>query len=122
MTLLIAITVGVLFGSGTYLLLKPDLVRVAVGVLLISNAGILTLISSGRARGASPIAPFEGTPSDPLAQAMTVTAIVIGFAVVALMLSLVLRIHAGYGTLDLDEVADVEAQYAAELEREDVSV
>jgi multicomponent Na+:H+ antiporter subunit C len=122
MTVIVALVVGVLFGSGVFLILKPDLLRVVVGLVLISNAASLTLMASGRSRGESPILPVVGEVSDPLVQAMTVTAIVIGFAVTALLLSLVYRIHATHRTVDLDELAGVESRHAEELEREEVSV
>lgn len=122
MTLLLASVVGVMFGSGAFLLLKPDLFRVVVGIVLVSNAASLTLMASGRTRGDSPIYPLEGDVSDPLVQAMTVTALVIGFAVTALLVSLAYRVYVSHRTVDLDELSDEEARRAEELEREDVSV
>ena len=63
---------------------------------LISQAAVLTLIASGLTRGAAPIYPLtERDVSDPLSQAMALTAIVIGLAVTALLLVLVLRVVAG---------------------------
>jgi len=77
-----SLVVGVLFGTGVFLLLKADLFRVVAGIVLISNAANLTLMASGVTRGASPILPAEegGQIADPLVQAMTLTALVIGFA------------------------------------------
>lgn len=109
MTLIFALAVGVLFGAGAYLLLQPDLIRVVVGVVLISHAANVALLSAGRGRGAAPIAPFEGTVSDPLVQAMTVTAIVIGFATAALLFSIVYRVYRSHDTVDLDDLARAEA-------------
>ncbi len=123
MTLLFAATVGVLFGSGAYLLLKPDLFRVVVGIVLVANGANLAVMASGLSRGASPISPPAGEEvSDPLVQAMTVTAIVIGFAVTALLLSLVYRAYASLHTVDLDELSNLEARHEEELEREELSV
>jgi len=122
-TLLFAATVGVLFGSGAYLLLKPDLFRVVVGIVLIANAANVAVMASGLTRGQSPIRPLEGEQvSDPLVQAMTVTAIVIGFAVTALLLSLVYRAYTSLHTVDLDELSNLEARHEEELEREKLSV
>ena len=75
MILVLSLTVGVLFGAGAYLLLKPDLLRVIVGVVLISHAANLALMGSGLARGKPPIypLPFGETISDPLVQALIVT-------------------------------------------------
>ncbi len=123
MTLLVAAAVGVLFGSGAYLLLKPDLLRVVVGIALIANAANLAVMASGLARGRSPILPLEDEQvSDPLVQAMTVTAIVISFAVTALLLSLAYRIYVSLRTVDLDELSHLEARHEEELEREELSV
>ncbi|HEV2820129.1 MAG TPA: sodium:proton antiporter [Solirubrobacteraceae bacterium] len=118
MTLAFAVAAGVLAGSGAYLALKRDLLRVVAGIVLIANAANLTLMASGRTRGRSPILPVEGEISDPLVQAMTVTALVIGFGVIALLLSLVYRVYTGYDTLDLDELSEEEARHAREVDRQ----
>lgn len=121
MTLAFSAAIAVLFGSGAYLALKPDLLRVVIGVVLISNAANLTVMSAGLSRGEAPIHPLgEGEVSDPLVQAMTITAIVIGFAVTALLLSLVVRIHATHETVDLDELSRAEIDREEALEREEV--
>jgi multicomponent Na+:H+ antiporter subunit C len=123
MTFLLALGVGVLFGAGAYLVLKPDLFRIVVGIVLIANAANLALLASGIARGRSPIYPLEdGQPSDPLVQAMAITAIVIGFAVTALLLSLAYRVYASSRTVDLDELSQAEVAREREVEREEVSV
>ncbi|HSI81316.1 MAG TPA: NADH-quinone oxidoreductase subunit K [Solirubrobacterales bacterium] len=124
MTLLLAATIGILFGTGAFLLMKPDLFRIVVGIVLVSNAANLTVMANGLSRGQSPILPIERgvTISDPLVQAMTITAVVIGFGVTALLLSLAYRIYVSSRTVDLDELSHAEARHEAELEREDVSV
>jgi multicomponent Na+:H+ antiporter subunit C len=121
MKLAFAFTVAVVFGLGTYLLLKHDLIRVVLGVVLISQSAILTVISSGLARGQAPIHPLSNTPiSDPLTQAMALTAIVISLATTALLLVLIHRVFMTYHTIELDELAQSEAAREAELERKDV--
>jgi multicomponent Na+:H+ antiporter subunit C len=75
------------------------------------------LIASGLTRGAAPIYPLDGRVSDPLSQAMALTAIVIGLAVTALLLVLVLRVARAYDSQELHEVADDEAERELELER-----
>lgn len=122
MTLFLALAVGVLFGAGAYLLMKPDLFRVVVGVVLVSNAANVALISSGRSRGEAPITPVEGEASDPLVQALTVTALVIGFAVAALLFAIVYRVYRSHETVDLDELSRAQAAEEEEREREEVSV
>jgi len=113
-----ALAAATIFGVGAYLLLHRDLVRVVLGVVLISQAAVLTLIASGLTRGAAPIYPLtERSVSDPLSQGMALTAIVIGLAVTALLLVLVLRTVAAYESRELDEIAEDEAEYDAALER-----
>lgn len=124
MNIVLSLAVGALFGSGAYLILKPDLFRVVVGMVLISNAAILALMSSGITRGHAPITPVEDGEkvADPLVQAMTLTAVVIGLAVTALLLGLAYRVYATHRTVDLDELASSEAREQEESEREEVSV
>jgi multicomponent Na+:H+ antiporter subunit C len=116
--LVFALSAATLFGSGAYLLLHRDLVRVVLGIVLISQASVLTLIASGLTRGAAPIYPLsERSVSDPLSQGMSLTAIVIGLAVTALLLVLVLRVVHAFESRDIDEVAEEEAERDAALER-----
>jgi multicomponent Na+:H+ antiporter subunit C len=118
MRLTFALAASVLFGSGAYLLLHRDLVRVVFGVVIISQAAVLTLIASGLARGDAPIYPLpDDRISDPLSQAMALTAIVIGLAVTALLLVIVLRVVIAYRTDELDELDEEEAARDARLER-----
>jgi multicomponent Na+:H+ antiporter subunit C len=120
MTLILALGVGVLFGTGAYLLLSRDLVRVVLGVAMVSHASVLTLIASGLTRGRAAIYPLSGSAvSDPLSQAMALTAIVIGLAVTALLLALALRVVVAYRSQELDEVAEEEVELDERLERED---
>lgn len=119
MTLLLSVTVAVVFGAGCYLVLKADLLRVVAGLVLIANAASLTLMSAGLTRGRPPIDAQAGDRvADPLVQAMTLTAIVIGFAVTALLLAVVFRVYATHETVDLDELSRHEAREEAERERE----
>ena len=119
MNLFIALVVAVLFGTGTTLVLKPDLFRVVVGVALVSNAASLTVIASGLRRGQAPIYPLDqGQPvGDPLAQAMTLTALVIGFATTALLLAMAYRVYATHRSVDLDDLARSERTTEEALER-----
>ena len=119
MKLAFALTASMLFGTGAYLVLNRDLVRVVLGVVLISQAAVLTLIAAGLVRGSAPIYPLAGSVSDPLSQAMALTAIVIGLAVTALLLALVLRVVHAFQSRELDEVAEEEAERDARLERQD---
>jgi multicomponent Na+:H+ antiporter subunit C len=118
--LVFALAAAAIFGTGAYLLLHRDLVRLVLGIVLISQAAVLTLIAAGLSRGAAPIYPLtKRTLSDPLSQAMALTAIVIGLAVTALLLVLVLRVVRAYESREIDEVAEEEADRDAQLELRD---
>lgn len=93
MTLVLALVVAALFGSGAYLLLKQDLIRMVGGVILVSNSINLFIVAAGLSRGRAPIYPLPaGQPiSDPLVQALVLTALVIGFGTVAVLLGLIYR-------------------------------
>lgn len=120
MTLAISIGVAVVFGAGVFLIQQRDLFRVVVGIVLISNAAILFIIAAGLIRGEVPILPLpEGEASDPLVQAMALTALVIGSSVAALLLSLAYRLYASQRTVDLSDVSEAEVRDAEALERED---
>lgn len=120
MTLILALAVAALFGSGAFLMLKVDLLRVVVGMVLISNAANLFIMAAGLSRGAPPIYPLpdDGSVADPLVQAMTLTAIVISFGVSALLLSLVYRVYTSHLSLDLDDLSAAEEREEAARERE----
>jgi multicomponent Na+:H+ antiporter subunit C len=122
MKLVFALSASLLFGTGAYLLLNRDLVRVVLGIVIVSQAATLTLIASGLSRGAAAIYPLHGRRvSDPLSQAMALTAIVIGLAVTALLLVLVLRVAVAFRSRELDEVAEEEAARDAQLERDEAA-
>jgi len=116
-----ALVVSVLFASGTFLLLQRDLLRVVVGIILVSNSATLFIVASGLTRGGPPIYPLpeDGDVSDPLVQAMALTALVIGFGVAALLLAMVYRLYASHHSVDLEEIAEIEVRQAESLERAD---
>ncbi len=94
MIVLAAACAGALVGAGVYLLLSPDLQRVVLGFLLLSNGVNLTVLSCARPPpGASaPIVGAGPPPSvDPLPQAFLLTAIVIGLGASAFLLALAVR-------------------------------
>jgi multicomponent K+:H+ antiporter subunit C len=108
MEILIALAVGVLGGSGVWLLLRPRTFQVIVGLSLLSYAVNLFIFSMGRLRsGAAPILEKGGAGSlavfdDPLPQALVLTAIVIGFATTALFLVVMLASRGLTGTDHVD--------------------
>ena len=104
MTVVLASTVGLLFGVGTYLLLQRTLTRVIIGVVLLGHGGNLLLLLAGGGAGRPPLLDDEagavagvvgmdgtGVYADPLPQALALTAIVISFGATALLLALAYR-------------------------------
>jgi multicomponent Na+:H+ antiporter subunit C len=96
--LTLALVVGVLYTTGTYLLLQRTLTRVVVGLGLIAHGANLLLLQAGGSAGAVPLigdatgpAGVDGGTADPLPQAMVLTAIVIAFGVSAFLLALSYR-------------------------------
>jgi multicomponent K+:H+ antiporter subunit C len=90
---LLAIAVGVLTGTGVFLMLRARTFPVLLGLTLLSYAVNLFLFASGRLVVAS--APLTdlglATYPDPVPQALVLTAIVIGFGMTALLVVLALR-------------------------------
>jgi multicomponent Na+:H+ antiporter subunit C len=78
-TFAISLAISIIFGAGAYLILQRNLIRVVIGVLMISNSAILFLVAAGLSRGRPPIYPLPeaNAVSDPLVQAMGLTALVI---------------------------------------------
>ena len=120
MNLVLSVTVAVLFGSGVYLMLKRDLVRVVIGINLVSNASILFIIAVSLFRGGAPIYPPSSQEqlSDPLAQALALTAIVISFGMLALVLTLVYRVYTSHKSLDQADLQQAEQDDLAAIEQE----
>ena len=92
-TVVLPVVIGGLYAAGVYLLLDRSLTRVLLGFLLLGNATNLLLLSTGGAAGLAPILGI-GDPedmSDPLPQALILTAIVITFGLSAFLLALIHR-------------------------------
>jgi multicomponent Na+:H+ antiporter subunit C len=91
--IVLVVTIGVLFAAGVYLLLERSLSRVLIGVILIGNGANLLFLVAGGAAGRPPIVGTEpeGQMSDPLPQAMVLTAIVITLGMTAFLLALAYR-------------------------------
>jgi multicomponent Na+:H+ antiporter subunit C len=103
--LTLAVVAGALVAAGVYLMLERSLTRILVGVLLASNGvSVLFLVVSGAAGGAPIIGVTASEDmSDPLPQAMVLTAIVITLGVTAFLLTMAYRSFQLNGN---DEVAD----------------
>src|SRR5680860_1527609 len=113
MTLLVSLTIAVIFGSAAYLMLKRDLIRVITGMILLGNAANLFIMAAGLREGQAPTLPSDHDLSDPLVQAMTLTAIVISFGVATLVLSVVYRVYDSHHSVDLRRLGSAEAVQAS---------
>lgn len=107
MNLLLALSVGALFAAGSYMLLRRSLVKLVIGLVLISHGANLLIYASARpVRGRPPLVeagmmlPAE-PHSDPLPAALVLTAIVIGFGIVGYTIVLIQRAYQDVGTDDL---------------------
>jgi multicomponent Na+:H+ antiporter subunit C len=116
MIILLSLAIAFLFGTGAFLMLKRDLIRLIAGMTLIGNAANLFIMASSLRRGVAPILPLDERPSDPLVQAMVLTAIVISFAVGALALALVYRVYGSHYSVDLSRISAAEEQQAEQEE------
>lgn len=106
MNAILALVIGVLFGSGIWLVLRPRTFQVIMGLLLMSYAVNLFIFIMGRVTvGKPPL--LDGMPepaamADPLPQALVLTAIVIGFATTALYLVMMIGSRGVTGTDHVD--------------------
>ena len=111
MEVVISLSVGILFGSGIWLLLRPRSFQVVMGLLLMSYAVNLFIFLVGGVAVNKP--PLTLTPeidpgdfADPLPQALVLTAIVIGFATTALYLVVMIGSRGLTGTDHVDGEED----------------
>lgn len=121
MTLIVSIAIGVLFAAGSYLLLQHDFIKVVGGTILIAHSVNLFIMTSGLSRGTEPIYPLVPGEevSDPVVQAMVLTAIVISFGVSALLISLIYRVYVAHRSVDIEHLSDFEERLV-QLEEEQV--
>ena len=108
MELVVSLAIGVLAGSGVWLLLRPRTFQVIIGLALLSYAVNLFIFSTGGLRTGADAILRQGTAgtladfADPVPQALVLTAIVIGFATTALLLVVLLAARGLTGTDHVD--------------------
>ncbi len=107
-SLVLIVIMAVLFACGVYAMLERSLTRVLIGFLLLGNAANLLLLIVLGEPGIAPFFGEEGRVSDPLPMALTLTAIVITFAVSAFLLALIYRSwQLGQADTVVDDAEDV---------------
>ncbi len=113
-TVVLPVITGALYAAGVYLLLDRSLTRVLLGFLLLGNATNVLLLAAGGPAGLAPILGYAEAAemSDPLPQALILTAIVISFGLLAFALVLVYRAYQEIGTVDSDRLRLAEPPHA----------
>jgi multicomponent Na+:H+ antiporter subunit C len=123
MHVLLAIVIGGLFAAAVYLMLRRSLAKLIIGLSLLTSAtNLLILTVGGLTRGRPPLVPVGATRpaepfADPIPQALILTAIVIGFGVLAFMMALAYRTYNVVGSDDLDDMVATDALAPARPER-----
>ncbi|GHE20713.1 Na+/H+ antiporter subunit C [Halomonas urumqiensis] len=111
---LMAVAIGLLYAAAIFLMLRRSIVKLVIGLMLLSNAAnLLIFTSAGMTRGAPPLIPDGmpgplGTIADPLPQAVVLTAIVIAFGVLAFAVVLIRRAYEIVKADDLDKMKDTD--------------
>lgn len=114
METMMAYVIGILFTASIYMMLRRSIVKLVIGLIILSNAAnLLIFVVSGLTRGAPPLIPdgaseVAGAVADPLPQALILTAIVIAFSVLAFAVVLIRRAYEVVGTDDLDKMKDTD--------------
>ena len=114
MTIVLVATVTALYGIGAFLLMQRNLSRIVIGLAMLGHGANLLLLQAGGSAGRAPLVGVgTGPASDPLPQALALTAIVITFGVSAYLLTMAYR---NWLMTDTDEVEDdLEDRRIAEL-------
>lgn len=105
MELLTSLAIGVLFAVGIFQILRRNVIRSVIGLLILMNALNLYLFSTGAYLGQAPAySTALAQRSDALPQALVLTAIVIGMGGIAFLLAMLYVISARSSTSDQDEI------------------
>jgi len=108
MQTLCALLAGIIIAAGIYLILDRNLIRFIFGLVLAANAINLLIFTTGRlASRRPPLIPENSTPgpeifANALPQALILTAIVIGFALLSFVFILFYRAYQALGTVDTE--------------------
>jgi len=107
MSVLLAIATGIMFGMGVFQVLRRDLIKAAMGFYILFTAINLFLLAAGAFEGEVPAYTTEmnkGQPSDPMVQALILTAIVISFGSYAALLGMIYLASRRFASIDGDQV------------------
>ena len=106
MEIITAFAIGLTFAVGLFQVLRRNVIRAAIGLMLLTNAVNLFLLSTGAYNGreAPYVVTASVTHSDALPQALILTAIVISLGVASFVLAMLFVIARRYKTCDSDEI------------------
>ena len=105
MELLTAFAIGLTFAAGIFQILRWNVIRAAIGLMLLGNAISLYLLTTGAYIGEkAAYVGLAGEPVDPLPQALILTAIVISLGTTAFVLAMLYIISKRYETCDSDAI------------------
>ncbi|MED3963203.1 Na(+)/H(+) antiporter subunit C [Niallia taxi] len=110
MEIIMIFVIGILFMCATYLMLSKSLLRIIVGTGLLSHgAHLLILTMGGLKKGAAPVLGENAEAyTDPIPQALILTAIVISFGVTAFFLVLAYRAYQELGTDNMEKLRGMD--------------
>jgi multicomponent Na+:H+ antiporter subunit C len=112
--IVLALVIGGLYAGAIYMLLRRSIVKLLIGLVLLSHAANLLIFTAGGLTRAQPpivgdnLARATSGVADPLPQALILTAIVISFGVTAFALVLAYRAHKIVGVDDLDQLTSTD--------------
>lgn len=101
---------GVLYAASMYMMLQRNIVKLAIGLILLTNATNMFLFTAGRlTRSVPPLIAqdaytLEGQFANPVSEALILTAIVIGFGLFSFILALIYGLYVKFKTLDPHEI------------------
>lgn len=110
MEFIIAIVVGLFYAAGVFLMMRQSLVKLIIGLIMIGNGANLLIFLVGRLiKGTPPLIHsdekiLDGIFSDPVPQALILTAIVISFGLQSFAIILIRRAYKMVKTDDLDKM------------------
>lgn len=116
MELLFIILIGLLYGTGVYMLLRRSMVKLLIGIMLLGNGANLLIFLLGRiTKGKPPVIDevsrvFTDIYADPIPQALILTAIVISFGLQSFAIVLLKRVYALVNSDDLDDLNTPEEE------------
>ncbi len=110
MKILLVLLIGILYGSGIYMMLRRSMVKLLIGLILLGNGvNLLIFLLGDITQGKPPVIPHDldmiaDAYADPVPQALILTAIVISFGLQSFSIVLLKRVYLVTGSDNLDEL------------------